>query len=122
MPMSVHIANGMFGGVVIEPRGLAPADHSYLLVQSEQYRGPETVDADEVAAEEPDAVVFNDYPNQYDADPPQVRAGDRSGEHAHILSDPVRVVQGRWSRARRPPAWPRRSDRIVPHVLVADTP
>lgn len=77
MPMSVHIANGMFGAVVIEPRDLAPVDHSFLLVQSEQYRGPETVDADEVAAERPDAVVFNGYPNQYDADPLEVRTGDR---------------------------------------------
>lgn len=77
MPMSVHIANGMFGAVVIEPRDLAPVDHSYLLVQSEQYRGPETVDPDEIAAEQPDAVVFNGYPNQYDADPLQVAAGDR---------------------------------------------
>ncbi|WP_243058400.1 multicopper oxidase domain-containing protein [Nocardioides sp. SR21] len=77
MPMSVHIANGMFGAVVIEPRDLAPVDRTYLLVQSEQYRGPETVDADKIAAEDPDAVVFNGYPNQYDADPLRVDAGDR---------------------------------------------
>lgn len=77
MPMSVHIANGMFGAVVIEPRDLAPVDRSFLLVQSEQYRGPETVDPDKLTAEEPDAVVFNGYPNQYDADPLEVDAGDR---------------------------------------------
>ena len=79
MPMSVHIANGMFGAVVIEPRDLAPVDHSFLLVQSEQYYGPQggVVDADKVMAEEPDAVVFNGYANQYDHDPLEVRAGDR---------------------------------------------
>jgi nitrite reductase (NO-forming) len=79
MPMSAHIANGMFGAVVIEPPDLAPVDHSYLLVQSEQYYGPPggTVDAGKVAAEQPDAVVFNGYANQYDHDPIRVEAGDR---------------------------------------------
>ena len=79
MPMSVHIANGMFGAVVIEPRNLAPVDRSFVLVQSEQYYGPPggPVDADKVLAEQPDAVVFNGYANQYDHDPLRVRAGDR---------------------------------------------
>ena len=79
MPMSVHIANGMFGAVVIEPPDLAPVDRSYLLVQGEQYYGPPggPVDAGKVAAEQPDAVVFNGYANQYDHDPIQVDAGDR---------------------------------------------
>jgi nitrite reductase (NO-forming) len=79
MPMSVHIANGMFGAVVIEPRDLAPVDRSFVLVQSEQYYGPQagTVDADKVMAEQPDAVVFNGYPDQYDHDPLRVRVGER---------------------------------------------
>lgn len=77
MPMSVHIANGMFGAVVIEPRDLAPVDRSFLVVQSEQYRGAKTVDPDQVLSEQPDAVVFNGYPNQYDDHPLQVDAGDR---------------------------------------------
>ncbi len=79
MPMSVHIANGMFGAVVIEPEGLDPVDESYLFVQSEQFYGPQgrEVDADKVMAETPDAVVFNGIANQYDFDPIQVRAGDK---------------------------------------------
>jgi nitrite reductase (NO-forming) len=79
MPMSAHIANGMFGAVVIEPRDLAPVDRSYLLVQSEQYRGPQggVVDVDKLQAERPDAVVFNGYPNQYDAQPLTARVGER---------------------------------------------
>jgi nitrite reductase (NO-forming) len=79
MPMSAHIANGMFGAVVIEPDGLDPVDRSYLLVQSEQYHGPEgePVDVDKVAQERPDAVVFNGYPAQYDAEPLPARAGER---------------------------------------------
>ena len=46
MPMSVHIANGMFGAVVIEPPDLPKVDRSYVLVQSEQYFGPQDGSAD----------------------------------------------------------------------------
>src|SRR5690606_31020633 len=38
-PMSAHIANGMFGAVVIEPPGLPEVDREYVLVQSEFYLG-----------------------------------------------------------------------------------
>ncbi|MFV0458330.1 MAG: multicopper oxidase domain-containing protein [Actinomycetales bacterium] len=78
-PMSAHIANGMFGAVVIEPAGLPPVDRSLVLVQSEQYYGTEAgpVDADKVWAQAPDAVAFNGYANQYDHDPAHVRAGER---------------------------------------------
>jgi len=79
MPMSVHIANGMFGAVVIEPPGLPKVDRSYVLVQSEQYFGPQggSADPDKVAAEEPDAVVFNGYADQYDHSPLEARVGQR---------------------------------------------
>lgn len=79
MPMSGHIANGLFGAVVIEPRGLPKVDRSYVLVQSELYLGGqgETADADKVAGEQADAVVFNGYANQYDARPLAARVGER---------------------------------------------
>jgi nitrite reductase (NO-forming) len=79
MPMSAHIANGMFGAVVIEPPDLPDVDHSYVLVQSELYLGEQggVVDVDKVQAEQPDAVVFNGYANQYDADPLVARVGER---------------------------------------------
>ncbi len=79
MPMSAHIANGMFGAVVIEPEGLPPVDRSYLLVQSELYLGPQggVVDTAKLQAEQPDAVVFNGYANQYDARPLPARVGER---------------------------------------------
>jgi nitrite reductase (NO-forming) len=79
MPMSAHIANGMFGAVVIEPDGLPPVDRSYVLVQSEYYLGPDggTVDVDALQAERPDAVVFNGYANQYDARPLTAAVGER---------------------------------------------
>jgi nitrite reductase (NO-forming) len=79
MPMSAHIANGMFGAVVIEPPDLPEVDRSYLLVQSELYLGAQggMVDLGKVTAEEPDAVVFNGYANQYDARPLAARTGER---------------------------------------------
>lgn len=79
MPMSAHIANGMFGAVVIEPPDLPEVDRSYLLVQSELYLGAQggVVDPEKVTAEEPDAVVFNGYANQYDARPLAARTGER---------------------------------------------
>jgi len=79
MPMSAHIANGMYGAVVIEPPDLAPVDRSLLLVQGEHYYGPQggVVDAEKLAAERPDAVVFNGYADQYFHDPVSVRVGER---------------------------------------------
>jgi nitrite reductase (NO-forming) len=79
MPMSAHIANGLFGAVVIEPEGLPPVDRSFLLVQSELYLGAPggEVDMAKLRTERPDAVVFNGYVNQYDARPLRVQAGER---------------------------------------------
>ena len=79
MPMTAHIANGMFGAVVIEPRDLPRVDREYLLVQSELYLGEDggVVDMDKLQAERPDLVVFNGYANQYDHRPLTARAGER---------------------------------------------
>ncbi len=79
MPMSAHIANGLFGAVVIDPPGLPRVDRSYVLLQSELYLGPQggTVDMDKLQAERPDAVVFNGYANQYDHRPLTARVGER---------------------------------------------
>ncbi|HET7683872.1 MAG TPA: multicopper oxidase domain-containing protein [Marmoricola sp.] len=79
MPMSTHIANGLFGAVVIEPKDLPAVDRSYVLVQSELYLGPqgEAVDTGKVSAEMPDLVVFNGYANQYDHRPLPARVGER---------------------------------------------
>lgn len=79
IPMSSHIAAGMHGAVVIEPDDLPAVDHSYALVQSEVYLGAQKteVDADKVVAENPDAVVFNGYANQYDHRPLTAGVGER---------------------------------------------
>lgn len=77
-PMSLHIASGMFGAVVIDPPGLPAVDHEYLLVQSELYLGPQGGEADaaKVADDDADLVVFNGYAHQYRHRPIEVRTGD----------------------------------------------
>jgi len=83
MPMSAHIAAGMHGAVIIEPADLPRVDRSYVLVQSEAYVDGDgrsalrEVDADAVAAEQPDAVVFNGIANQYDHQPLRAKVGER---------------------------------------------
>ncbi len=79
MPMSMHIANGMFGAVIIDPPDLPEVDKEFLLVQSELYLGPQdgTADPSDIASEHPDLVVFNGYANQYDHRPLQVGRGER---------------------------------------------
>ena len=78
-PISAHIASGMFGAVVIDPPGLPRVDRSYVLLQSELYLGRRggTVDLDKLRAEQPDAVVFNGYADQYDHRPLPARVGER---------------------------------------------
>jgi nitrite reductase (NO-forming) len=79
MPMLMHIGNGMYGAVIIDPPDLAPVDREYVLVQSEFYLGPEgaTGDMAKMQADEPDAVVFNGYVSQYAYQPLAATAGER---------------------------------------------
>lgn len=78
-PMSVHLASGMHGAVIIDPDGLAAADREYVLIQSEIYLGPEggQTDAAKVSAKTPDLMCFNGVAFQYALQPLQARAGER---------------------------------------------
>ncbi|MGP5607594.1 multicopper oxidase domain-containing protein [Arthrobacter rhombi] len=80
MPMSLHIANGMFGAVIIDPPDLAPVDHEFIMVQNELYLGKPggTAEQTKIDAETPDAVVFNGYASQYAFDPLHVKVGERA--------------------------------------------
>lgn len=79
MPMSLHIANGMYGAVIIDPPDLAPVDREFILVQSELYLGAPggTASQDKINAETPDGVAFNGYASQYAFAPLHARAGER---------------------------------------------
>ncbi len=81
-PTLHHIANGMFGMVIVEPaEGLPPVDKEFALVQSEWYLGPqgEVTDLTKAmaAAPAPDYVVFNGVANQYQDAPLLVDTNDR---------------------------------------------
>ena len=45
-PMSMHIANGMFGAVIIDPTDLDKVDREYVMVASELYLGADGQSAD----------------------------------------------------------------------------
>ncbi|MBI0126686.1 multicopper oxidase domain-containing protein [Bifidobacterium sp. W8101] len=78
-PMSNHIANGMYGAVVVDDGTLPPVNAEYVLVQSEIYLGPNggTADAEKVAAMNPDIMTFNGRAFQYDAHPLKLEKGQR---------------------------------------------
>ncbi|WP_217168073.1 multicopper oxidase domain-containing protein [Streptomyces sp. AC512_CC834] len=79
-PMLQHMANGMYGAVVVDPPGLAEVDHEYVLVSSELYLGTpgSAAQVAKLRSHEPDAWVFNGIADQYAERPLRVRAGDRT--------------------------------------------
>ena len=78
-PVLMHIANGMYGAVIIDPPGLAPVDHEYVMLQSELYtgKGGALPDMSKLLAEQYDAVVFNGYVNQYKYEPIRIEPNQR---------------------------------------------
>jgi nitrite reductase (NO-forming) len=77
-----HIANGMYGMVIVEPdEGLPQVDKEFALVQSEWYLGPQkdvtSLEKATVGAPSPDYVVFNGVANQYKDNPLKVGTGER---------------------------------------------
>jgi len=88
-PALMHIANGMYGMIIVEPaEGLPPVDHEFAFVQSEWYLGPQgqTIDLAKAAsgAPAPDFVVFNGVANQY-ADHP-IEVGVDETVRAYVLN------------------------------------
>ena len=71
-PVLAHIANGMYGAIIVEPRKPLPqADKNYVLVASEWYLGspgfpkPATLDMAKAQRQQPDWVSWNGYAGQY---------------------------------------------------------
>jgi nitrite reductase (NO-forming) len=69
-PVMQHISNGMYGAIVVEPPGLAPA-REYVMVSSEFYasdkpaNGVYVGDVDKMTAVTPTQVVFDGGFNRY---------------------------------------------------------
>jgi nitrite reductase (NO-forming) len=81
-PALHHIANGMYGMVIVEPKeGLPTVDKEFALVQSEWYLGPQgqvsSLAKANAAAPAPDFVVWNGVANQYKDNPLQIGTNER---------------------------------------------
>ena len=82
-PVLMHMANGMYGALVVDPsQPLPPADVSYVLVQGEWYThqvqgNVMAGDYNKMMAMTPDEVVFNGAAFQYKDHPLSAKAGQR---------------------------------------------
>jgi len=79
-PVVHHIANGMYGMIIVEPEGGLPAvDRELALVQSDFYvsdtPGMPADDA-KLMSGIPDVVAFNGYAGQYKDEPISVKTGE----------------------------------------------
>ena len=82
-PVLMHIANGMYGAIVVEPSTPLPhADKQYVLVASEWYLDrngltqPAQFDMAKAHAKTPDWMTFNGYAGQYVKHPLTADPGD----------------------------------------------
>lgn len=81
-PVAAHIANGMYGAIIVDPVTPLPPAREFVLVQSEFYLGAPSaaglraLDWPQLLDLSPDHVVFNGVPGQYAAHPVQVAVGE----------------------------------------------
>jgi nitrite reductase (NO-forming) len=82
-PVLAHIANGMYGAIVVEPKQALPkADREYVLVASEWYLDgdgidkPASLSVAKARAMMPDWTTFNGYANQYVTHPLTSKPGE----------------------------------------------
>ena len=78
-PVAMHIANGMYGALVVDPAKPRPRAKEFVLVQSEFYMTPSpgadgahTLDWAKLLSLAPDHVVFNGRAGQYAGHPLEV--------------------------------------------------
>ncbi len=81
-PALHHIANGMYGMVIVEPAGGLPkVDKEFAIVQSEWYLGPQgeptNLTKASAGAPAPDFVMFNGVASQYLDNPIKIGTGER---------------------------------------------
>jgi nitrite reductase (NO-forming) len=81
-PALLHIANGMYGAIIVDPPEALPPAKEFVLVQSEFYAKPAAdrthneADFTKMLADVPDLVVFNGMAQQYADHPLQVNPGE----------------------------------------------
>jgi nitrite reductase (NO-forming) len=82
-PVLAHIANGMYGAIVVDPaKPLPPVDREYVLVASEWYmdadgiKEPANLSMEKARTVQPDWTTFNGYANQYVTHPLTAKPGE----------------------------------------------
>lgn len=80
-PILNHIANGMYGAMIVEPRRALPPAREFVIVQSELYGEPDDQgliagDSRKMSEEHPDFVIFDGAINRHVAAPLPVKAGE----------------------------------------------
>ena len=83
-PVAMHIANGMYGAVIVDPIGGRAPAREFVFAQSEFYttqpadpKAVRTLDWQKLLSLAPDYVVFNGRAAQYAEHPIHVRVGER---------------------------------------------
>ena len=69
-----HMANGMYGAIIVDPKGGRPAAREYALVQSEWYNGPGDIAG--MTSGHARYTVFNGYANRYKLQPLTAKPGE----------------------------------------------
>ncbi|MDQ6718472.1 MAG: multicopper oxidase domain-containing protein [Gemmatimonadota bacterium] len=81
-PVAAHIANGMYGALIVDPRTPRPAAKELVVVQSEFYlspdsiKGPRSLAWNRLLELAPDYVVFNGRASQYAEHPISVKVNE----------------------------------------------
>ena len=82
-PVAMHIANGMYGALIVDPARPRPRAREFGFVQSEFYLtaqpapdGTRSLDWERLLTLAPDHVVFNGRADQYASHPIEVRPGE----------------------------------------------
>jgi nitrite reductase (NO-forming) len=81
-PVALHIANGMYGAIIVDPREARPPAKEFVFVQSEFYTktlpdSTRTIDWDKLLGLAPDYVVFNGHEAEYAHHPIRVGVGEK---------------------------------------------
>jgi nitrite reductase (NO-forming) len=82
-PVAMHIANGMYGALIVDPVRPLPVAREFVLVQSEFYTqkaadtvGAQQLDWNKLLGLAPDYIVFNGIAHQYADHPIRVATGE----------------------------------------------
>ena len=82
-PVAMHIANGMYGALIVDPVTPRPKAKEFVLVQSEFYMGSKPavdgtrgLDWEKLLSLAPDHIVFNGRANQYATHPIDVEPNE----------------------------------------------